>query len=72
MITAKYDAKQMAHVLFTVGKKDYKRLGKGLLAADVLYLCSWQPTHDRVVPGDACTKVRMLCTSRPSASSACR
>ena len=34
MITAKYDAKQYAHVLFTVGKEDYTRLGKGLLDFD--------------------------------------
>lgn len=34
MITAKYEAKQYAHVLFTVGKQDYKRLGKGLFDYD--------------------------------------
>ena len=34
MVTANYDAKQYAHVLFTVGKKDYKRLGNGLLDYD--------------------------------------
>lgn len=34
MITAAYDAKQYGHILFTVGKKDYKRLGKGLLDYD--------------------------------------
>lgn len=34
MVTAKYDAKQYAHVLFTIGKDDYKRLGKGLLDYD--------------------------------------
>jgi Tol biopolymer transport system component len=34
MITAKYEAKQYAHVLFTVGKQDYKRLGNGLLDHD--------------------------------------
>jgi len=31
MVTAKYDAKQMSHILFTIGKQDYKRLGNGLL-----------------------------------------
>lgn len=34
MITAKYEAKQYAHVLFTAGKNNYKRLGKGLLDFD--------------------------------------
>ncbi len=34
MITAKYDATQWAHVLFTVGEKNYKRLGNGLLDYD--------------------------------------
>src|SRR5690625_6206033 len=34
MITAKYDAKQWGHILFTVGKQDYKRLGNGLLDYD--------------------------------------
>jgi hypothetical protein len=34
MITANYEGKQYAHVLFTVGKQDYKRLGNGLLDYD--------------------------------------
>jgi len=34
MITANFENKQYAHVLFTVGKTDYKRLGKGLLDYD--------------------------------------
>jgi hypothetical protein len=34
MVTAAYEGKQYAHVLFTVGKKDYKRLGNGLLDYD--------------------------------------
>jgi hypothetical protein len=34
MVTAAYDAKQYAHVLFTAGDKDYKRLGNGLLDYD--------------------------------------
>ncbi|HAZ03013.1 MAG: hypothetical protein A2W90_18440 [Bacteroidetes bacterium GWF2_42_66] len=34
MITAKYEGKQDAHILFTVGKQDYKRLGNGLLDYD--------------------------------------
>jgi hypothetical protein len=34
MITAKYDGVQDAHILFTVGKNNYKRLGKGLLDYD--------------------------------------
>lgn len=34
MITANYEAKQYAHVLFTVGKQNYKRLGNGLLDYD--------------------------------------
>ncbi|SHF21101.1 WD40-like Beta Propeller Repeat [Mariniphaga anaerophila] len=34
MITANYDATQYAHVLFTIGEQDYKRLGKGLLDYD--------------------------------------
>ncbi len=34
MITAKYKAKQYGHVLFTVGKDDYVRLGKGALDFD--------------------------------------
>jgi len=34
MITSAYEGKQYAHVLFTVGEKNYKRLGKGLLDYD--------------------------------------
>jgi hypothetical protein len=34
MITANYAGKQYAHVLFTVGQDNYKRLGKGLLDYD--------------------------------------
>ncbi|MBC7890257.1 MAG: hypothetical protein H7Z13_20470 [Ferruginibacter sp.] len=34
MITALYDAKQDSHILFTTGKKDYKKLGKGPLDYD--------------------------------------
>ncbi|WP_430933700.1 right-handed parallel beta-helix repeat-containing protein [Saccharicrinis sp. 156] len=34
MITAKYEGKQHAHILYTVGQNDYKRLGKGLLDYD--------------------------------------
>ena len=34
MITANYEGKQYAHVLFTIGKQDYKRLGNGLLDYD--------------------------------------
>jgi WD40 repeat protein len=34
MITAQFDAKQYAHILFTVGEKNYKRLGNGLLDYD--------------------------------------
>ncbi|MGC6432015.1 MAG: right-handed parallel beta-helix repeat-containing protein [Jejuia sp.] len=34
MITAKYDTKQHAHIFFTTGQNDYKRLGKGLLDYD--------------------------------------
>jgi len=34
MITAAYEGKQYAHVLFTAGQKDYKRLGNGLLDYD--------------------------------------
>ena len=34
MITAQYDAKQAAHILFTIGQDNYKRLGKGLLDYD--------------------------------------
>jgi hypothetical protein len=34
MITAAYQAKQYAHVLFTVGETNYKRLGNGLLDYD--------------------------------------
>ena len=34
MVTAKYDAKQYAHVLFTIGKQNYQRLGNGLLDYD--------------------------------------
>lgn len=34
MITANYQGKQYAHVLFTVGKQDYRRLGNGLLDYD--------------------------------------
>ena len=34
MITAAYNAKQYGHILFTVGEKNYKRLGNGLLDYD--------------------------------------
>lgn len=34
MVTAKYEARQMAHILFTIGDTTYKRLGKGLLDYD--------------------------------------
>ncbi len=34
MITANYDAKKYAHILFTPGKQDYKKLGAGLLDYD--------------------------------------
>jgi hypothetical protein len=34
MVTASYDAVQYAHILFTVGQQDYKRLGNGLLDYD--------------------------------------
>jgi Tol biopolymer transport system component len=34
MITAAYEAKQYAHILFTVGESNYKRLGNGLLDYD--------------------------------------
>ena len=34
MVTANYDGKQYAHVLFTTGLRDYKRLGNGLLDYD--------------------------------------
>jgi hypothetical protein len=34
MITANYEGKQYAHVLFTVGEQNYKRLGNGLLDYD--------------------------------------
>jgi hypothetical protein len=34
MVTANYEGKQYAHVLFTIGQQDYKRLGNGLLDYD--------------------------------------
>lgn len=34
MVTANYEAKQYAHVLFTVGEQNYKRLGNGLFDYD--------------------------------------
>lgn len=34
MVTCDYEAKQTSHVLFTVGQKNYKRLGNGLLDYD--------------------------------------
>jgi hypothetical protein len=34
MVTANYEGKQYAHVLFTVGQQNYKRLGNGLLDYD--------------------------------------
>ncbi len=34
MVTAAYEAKQYGHILFTVGQKDYRRLGNGLLDYD--------------------------------------
>lgn len=34
MITANWEGKQYAHVLFTVGEQDYKRLGNGILDND--------------------------------------
>ena len=34
MVTANYQGRQYAHVLFTIGRQDYKRLGNGLLDYD--------------------------------------
>lgn len=34
MVTAKYNGEQYAHILFTAGKDNYKRLGNGLLDFD--------------------------------------
>jgi Tol biopolymer transport system component len=34
MVTANWEGKQYAHVLITVGKKDFKRLGDGILDYD--------------------------------------
>ena len=34
MVTANYEGKQYAHVLFTIGQQNYKRLGNGLLDYD--------------------------------------
>jgi hypothetical protein len=34
MVTANWEGKQYAHVLFTTGKQDYKRLGNGILDYD--------------------------------------
>ena len=34
MVTSKYEGKAYGHVLFTVGEKDYKRLGGGILDYD--------------------------------------
>lgn len=34
MVTSKFDAKIYSHVLFTIGQKNYKRLGNGLLDYD--------------------------------------
>lgn len=34
MVTAAYEGKQYAHVLFTIGQQNYKRLGNGLLDYD--------------------------------------
>lgn len=34
MVTANWEGKQYAHVLFTAGKKDFKRLGNGILDYD--------------------------------------
>jgi len=34
MITGKYRAKENAHILFTIGKQNYKRLGNGILDYD--------------------------------------
>jgi Tol biopolymer transport system component len=34
MITGEYEAESNAHILFTVGQKNYKRLGNGLLDYD--------------------------------------
>lgn len=34
MVTANYEGKQYAHILFTIGQQNYKRLGNGLLDYD--------------------------------------
>jgi Tol biopolymer transport system component len=34
MVTANYEGKQYAHVLFTVGKQNFRRLGNGLFDYD--------------------------------------
>lgn len=34
MVTALYDAKKYSHILFTPGRQDYKKLGRGILDYD--------------------------------------
>jgi Tol biopolymer transport system component len=64
MITAEYEGKQYAHVLFTIGKHNYKRLGKGLLDYDGHGTFSpngkWMVTDTYPVPGMREQKIYLM------------
>lgn len=64
MVTAKYQAKQYGHVLFTIGKDDYKRLGNGLLDYDGHGTFSpdgkWMVTDTYPVPGMREQKIYLM------------
>jgi hypothetical protein len=64
MITAEYEGKQYAHVLFTIGEHNYKRLGNGLLDYDGHGTFSpdgkWMVTDTYPVPGMREQKIYLM------------
>lgn len=64
MVTANWEGKQYAHVLFTIGKKDYKRIGNGILDYDghgtFSYDQKWMVTDTYPVTGMREQKIYLM------------
>ncbi len=64
MITAEYEGKQYAHVLFSIGQNNYKRLGNGLLDYDGHGTFSpnkkWMVTDTYPMPGMREQKIYLM------------
>lgn len=64
MITAEYEGKQYAHVLFTIGQQNYRRLGNGILDYDGHGTFSpdekWMVTDTYPVPGMREQKIYLM------------